>query len=126
MPKEDEDFLIPLRDAIDHWKNPTKEMLEPIKEKVAWREKVESKMTNPEEFWKMNHTVDQMIGILREVATGEDPHSSKRRSDLVDWAYRTTRTATSPRDELDAKIRDHLENQGPFNPIRLSGEEVKG
>jgi len=115
-----------LKDELERWKNPTEEMLEATNERVAWRKKVKSKMGNPEEYWKINYTKDQMIGLLREVLTGEDPHSSQRRDDLVDWAYRSAQSVSSPRDDVDKQIGNHLEEWGPFRPIRLSGEEVKG
>jgi len=85
-------------------------MYSPIKE-GEWTKKLTKKLGYKPYFWDgIQHSRDQLIGILRELEDGHDPWGGERNKQSVDYALSRAHSKPQPRDDRDEELGKMVDN----------------
>ena len=94
-----------------------------IAKKVEWTKKLTEKLGYKPYFWDgIQHSRDQLIGILRELEDGHDPWGGERHKQSVEFALRHANSKRLVRDDRDEQLGDMVDNGSwvnyPESPMR--------
>lgn len=82
-----------------------------IIKKVEWTKKLTKKLGyKPFQWTGIEHSRDQLIGILRELEDGHDPWGGERHRHAVDFALSRANSKRQVKDDRDEELGDMVDN----------------